>query len=387
VAARRKKGRRRTSSRPRPAEGSDAPAKGRGAAYRQLAFVAALFGAALAAFAITRTVSWLVVPRRGGGNTVEVAWPADDRRAGTDTLAAAGVVDHPALFRALLTVTGPLLTLAPGPHLLRDDLTPVEVLRRLARLSSRARVRAVLPEGFNRFQIAARLEELGVCSARTFKAASTDPVALAKLGVTGGSAEGYLFPATYDLFADSAADAVVAELAIEAKKRLAALRAAHLDAFARLEQRYGWDEAGVLTLASIVEKESGRVEEQPLIASVFFNRLDDADFRPPKSLQSDPTAAYGCMVAPMLESCRDYTGRVTPAMVRDSENPYNTYRHPGLPPGPIANPGARAIEAVLAPASTDFLFFVRSGEGRHVFTRTFEEHQAAMGGTRANGKN
>jgi UPF0755 protein len=347
---------------------------------RRALLVVAVALSAVATFVLGGTGVWLVSAHAGAGRTVEVEWPANgDRAGGVTALAAAGVVDRPGLFRALLTITRVFVTPAPGPHLLRDDLTPAEVIRRLARLSSRARTRALVPEGFTRFQIAARLEELGVCSARTFGAAAIDAAALSRLGVRGDSAEGYLFPATYDLFTDSAADAVVTELVTEAKKRLATLRAAHLPDFARLEQKYGWDERDVLTLASIVEKETGRADEQPLIASVFFNRLEDPNFRPAKSLQSDPTAAYGCLVSPTLDSCQGYAGKVTPAMLRDSQNPYNTYRHAGLPPGPISNPGARTIEAVLAPATTDFFFFVRAGEGRHVFSRSFEDHEAAMG--------
>jgi len=329
---------------------------------------------------VTAVLAWLGAPRAGSGRHVEVAWPTSgDRGEAADALAAAGVVDHPVLFHLLLSLSRPLLTPVPGPHFLADNLTPAEVLRRLSRLSSRARVRVLVPEGFSRFQVADRLEELGVCPARGFGVAALDRQALSRLGVAADSAEGYLFPATYDLFADAAPAAVVAELVGEAKKRLAALRARHLADFARLEQKYGWDERAILTLASVVEKEAARFEEQPLIASVFFNRLDDPDFRPARTLQSDPTAAYGCLVDPSLESCLGYTGRVTPAMVRDPLNPYNTYRHPGLPPGPISNPGIRTLEAVLAPAATDYLFFVRSGDGRHTFTRTFEQHEAAIG--------
>jgi UPF0755 protein len=94
-------------------------------------------------------------------------------------------------------------------------------------------------------------------------------------------------------------------------------------------------------------------------------------------LQSDPTASYGCLVQqPMPDSCSP--GRPTPAMLRDASNPYNTYRHPGLPPGPISSPGEAAIRAVLTPAATDYLYFVAQGGGRHRFSRTFSEHRGAI---------
>jgi UPF0755 protein len=107
--------------------------------------------------------------------------------------------------------------------------------------------------------------------------------------------------------------------------------------------------------------------------------LHDPEFRPARMLQSDPTASYGCIVgAAEIPSCAGFHGSVTPALLRDAANPYNTYRHAGLPPGPIANPGEASIEAVLAPAQTDYLYFVAKGGGRHAFSRTFAEHREAL---------
>ena len=96
-------------------------------------------------------------------------------------------------------------------------------------------------------------------------------------------------------------------------------------------------------------------------------------------LQSDATAAYGCLIArAQVETCRDYTGLVTPAMLRDATNPYNTYKHPGLPPGPIANPSESAILSVLDPPDTPYFFFVAGAAKRHVFSRTLSEHERAI---------
>jgi UPF0755 protein len=316
--------------------------------------------------------------RDGAGRIVEVWWPADDPGSGAARLAAAGVVDSPRAFRFVLAVASPFVHPEPGPHLLRDDLSPAETLRRLVRLASRGRTRVVVPEGFNRFQIAERLESASVCSRRAFDAASTDAAALAELAIAGDSAEGFLFPATYELFADAPAEAVVSEMVTTTRARLASLRSRYVGAFQSFSVKYQWGEREILTLASMVEREAARAEERPIVASVFFNRLDSADFKPQRMLQSDPTAAYGCSVHPELDSCRGTPAHVTPEMLRDAANPYNTYRHAGLPPGPIANPGEAAITAVLAPAVTDFLFFVTAGDGRHTFTRTFEAHEAAM---------
>jgi UPF0755 protein len=320
----------------------------------------------------------LAVPKAGEGRAVEIWWPADDPARGVALLEATKVVESPRAFRVALALARPFVHPEPGPHLLRDDLSPAEVIRRLARLSSRARVRAVFPEGWNRFQIAERLESLVVCSRRSFDQASTDRPFLDRLAVAGESDEGYLFPATYEFFADATAESVIAEMAGVARARMASLRARHAAAFQALVEKYQWSDRDILTLASVVEREAGRADEQPLIASVFFNRLDSVDFKPQRALQSDPTAVYGCLLHPELDSCRGIPGRVTPEMLRDAQNPYNTYRHPGLPPGPIANPGERAIEAVLAPATTDFMFFVATGDGHHAFTQSLEDHDAAM---------
>jgi UPF0755 protein len=324
------------------------------------------------------TLRFLSTSREGAGHTIEIWWPEADPGGGAALLAAAGVVDSPRAFRVLVAAASPFVRPEPGPHFLRDDLSPVETLRRLARLASRGRTRVIVPEGFTRFQIAERLESASVCSRRAFDAASTDASALTGFGIAADSAEGFLFPATYELFADTPAAAVASEMVATTRARLASLRSRYVAAFQNLSVKYQWGDREILTLASMVEREAARAEERPLVASVFFNRLDSPDFKPQRMLQSDPTAGYGCSLHPELDSCRGVPGHVTPEMLRDAANPYNTYRHAGLPPGPIANPGEAAITAVLAPAVTDFLFFVTAGDGRHTFTRTFEAHEAAI---------
>jgi UPF0755 protein len=134
----------------------------------------------------------------------------------------------------------------------------------------------------------------------------------------------------------------------------------------------------VVTLASMVEKEAAVDEERPLIASVFLNRLRDPAFHP-KRLECDPTASYGCLVAPeKAASCAGFTGKATAAIEHDPDNPYSTYTHEGLPPGPIANPGAKALEAVMAPANTRYFYFVAKGDGHSTFSETYEAHSGAV---------
>jgi UPF0755 protein len=177
--------------------------------------------------------------------------------------------------------------------------------------------------------------------------------------------------------ADSTPSAVVAVLVAEAQKRLLSLQRELHAAFDARQREHGLSVHDVIVLASIVEKEAAKVDEKPLIASVFLNRLADPTFRPLRMLQSDPTASYGCLVQdPPPSSCSP--GRPTPAMLRDSSNVYNTYRRAGLPPGPISSPGEAALRAVLLPAQTDYLYFVTQGGGRHRFSRTFGEHRTAI---------
>jgi UPF0755 protein len=293
-------------------------------------------------------------------------------------LQEAGLVSSPRLFSVYLGVLNPSVDLAVGSHVVRDDLSARELMKRLARLPGRGTARVVVPEGFNHVQLGERLQSAGVCDAEDFRRAVRDGAHALTLGIPAGSAEGYLFPATYELLADSAPAAVVTVLVQEAQKRLAKLQAELGAQFALRKAEHGLSAHDVVVLASIVEKEAAKADEKPIIASVFLNRLIDPTFRPLHMLQSDPTATYGCLVQePPPESCTP--ARPTPAMLRDASNPYNTYRHPGLPPGPISSPGEAAIRAVLAPAKTDYLYFVAQGGGRHRFSRTFSEHRGAIG--------
>lgn len=296
-----------------------------------------------------------------------------------EELERAALLDNPGLFEAYVVMTGAKARLKPGPHLLRHGLSPAEMVARLTRSSLRPVVKVTVPEGYNRFQIAERLEKLEVAGARAFLASSEDAAHLRELGVEADSAEGYLFPATYELFVDSDPDLVAGTLVREGKKRLQRLSAQKPGRLEQLRRREGWGEREVLNLASIIEKEAADSREHGTIASVFYNRLSDPSFRPRRMLQSDATAAYGCLTArSQIATCRDYAGLVTPAMLRDATNPYNTYKHPGLPPGPIANPSESAILSVLDPPATPYFFFVAGSAKRHVFSRTLSEHERAI---------
>ncbi len=329
---------------------------------------------------LTALLLWARSAGPGAGRSFVIELP---RSSTTTELAALlesrGALSSPRLFRAYLSVLQPGLELSPGEHLLDDAASPRELALRMRRDAARASERVTIPEGFQFVQIGQRLERAEICTRDSFQRAVRDPALLRELGIEGPSAEGYLFPAGYALLHDSDARAIVRVMVSEAKARLQKLFRAYPGRFEQLTRDEAFSERDVLTLASMVEKEAQADDERSLIASVFLNRLRDPDFRPARMLQSDPTASYGCLVnAAEIATCAGFHGIVTPALLRDPSNPYNTYRHAGLPPGPIANPGEASIRAVLAPAPTDYLYFVARGAGRHAFSRTFAEHREAL---------
>ncbi len=333
--------------------------------------------------AVGSLLVWAVLPGPGKGAFVEVVVERGGEGGGGSELAerltAAGVTRSPLLMRLYLALLEPMLDLAPGPHWLADSLSPRDAVQRLARLGARPTAEVTLPEGWDRLQIGRRLGELGVCSAARFLDATGDGALLADLGLPGAeTAEGYLFPATYRFYVDSSPASVVERLVRESRRRLARLLDQHGDGARALAAELGWSEREVVVLASVVERESAHSDERPVVASVFLNRLTSPGFRP-RRLQSDPTTAYGCRAAgAAVASCAGFSGRVTPEMNRDAANAYSTYVHDGLPPGPISNPGEASLTAVLRPAETEFFYFVADGAGRHVFSKTYAEHLAAV---------
>lgn len=249
-------------------------------------------------------------------------------------------------------------------------------------LERRGDVHVTLPEGLDRFDVASELERRGVTTRAELLRATVDRTLLAELGIAARSAEGYLFPDTYALRVSTPAADVVRVLVENGRRRMARVLATHASGLRTLERDFGWGLHEVVTLASIVEKEAQVDEERSRIAGVFLNRLRDPSFRP-RRLQADPTAAYGCRDAPGLASCRGFDGRrVVPAMLLGDDNSYNTYRHEGLPPGPIANPGLASLEAVLAPETHPYFYFVAAGGGRHFFSESLDAHRAAVERTR-----
>lgn len=340
-----------------------------------------LIGAAIAVVLLPALAlgAFAVLPGSGAGKNVELAWPSQAGPSeAAHRLAAAGLVRSETLASIYLRVAGDVGSIETGTHLLSDDMSPRTLLRRLLRMPG-ATVRVTVPEGYNKFDIAKRMQEKGVCSARALIAATTEQGLLRDLRQPGPDLEGALFPATYEFARNAAPQKVLRRMVLEGDKRYAEVLDKHAAAFAELKQSFGWTRQDVINLASVVEKEAAVDEERPIIASVFLNRLRDPKFRPERRLQSDPTAVYGCLLRPdSTPTCADAERGATGPMVRDPLNPYSTYAHPGLPPGPICNPSVRSVEAVLAPAATKYYYFVATGNGRHTFSETYADHRDAI---------
>lgn len=335
---------------------------------------------------------YLRTPHHGRGHAVRVTI-ADYASAAdiTRSLWTGGVISHPWLFHLLAAVTGAAGHAHRGTVAFRDDLTPYAVLRTLNRGSAGV-IRVTIPEGYTRFDIARRLESAGVCPARAFLARTEDPALLQRYGLSD-SLEGFLFPDTYDLPPDSPADRVVDRMVTEFAQQLRTLKSQRPEGVIRAtalttdhspaaEGSFDASDRLIVTMASLVERETGSPDDRAHIAAVFWNRLRLPDFRP-RLLQSDPTVVYGCVAMAArgtpLASCDNGDGGVrrpiSGAMLMDRANPFNTYQHEGPPPGPIANPGARALSAVLAPSDNQDLYFVATGDGRSAFAPTLDEHR------------
>ena len=219
-------------------------------------------------------------------------------------------------------------------------------------------MRVTIPEGFNRFTVAERLERYDVCDADDFVRTTGDGALAAELEIDADNMEGYLFPDTYH-FPSGTTDISLLKRAYQTmENRLAqewTARALELP----LQSPYE-----ALILASIVEKETGQADERARIAGVFLRRLNKR-----MRLASDPTVIYGLGDA--------FDGNIRKKDLRQ-DTPYNTYLRRGLPPTPIAMPGADSIRAVLQPEYTDALFFVAKGDGSHHFSSTLQEHEHAV---------
>lgn len=296
---------------------------------------------------------------------VEVQVPpgASAREIGT-LLGEAGLVRFPVLFSWTARALGAAGSLRAGHYRFARDASWFEMLDAMER-GAVLTVPLTIPEGFSARQVAERVAAFSGVDPDRVRALVEDSAFAAELGVPGPTLEGYLFPDTYRFAEGLPPDAVLRAMVERYRAWWTPERRAKLGADAN-----ALSERELVTLASIVEKEARVASERPIIAGVYRNRLDRGML-----LQADPTVQYALGEPKERLLYRDIDAV--------ADHPYNTYTQPGLPPGPIASPGAAALEAALEPASVPFLFFVARPDGSHEFTRTAREHVNAKNRIRA----
>jgi len=269
-------------------------------------------------------------------------------------LIEAGLVRDELTFRAALWWTGRSQDLQAGEYRFDRAMTPVDVIGRLARGDVYARL-LTFPEGLTIHEMSQVYENRGFGSASSFLMAARDGSLIHDLDPGAVDLEGYLFPETYSLTRETSAQRLV-------RLMVDRFRAVYTDDLRRSAQVQGLTTRQLMTLASLVEKETGKPEERPLVAAVYRNRLKIG-----MGLQADPTVVYA------LQKAGRYDGNIRRSDLA-FDSPYNTYRYAGLPPGPIAAPGKASVEATLMPASVSYLYFVSRNDGSHVFSDTLAEH-------------
>ncbi len=269
-------------------------------------------------------------------------------------LVAGGVVRDMPTFRTALWLSGQGRRLKAGEYRFDRAMTPFEVIDKIARGDVYV-INVTFPEGLTIAEMAAIFESHGFESAASFNEAARNASLIRTLDPEAKDLEGYLFPETYAL--SRHADAA----------KLVALMVSRFDHVFTPELRQAAAARSLtarqaVTLASIVEKETARADERPRVAAVYATRL-----RIGMPLQCDPTVIYA------LTKAGRYAGNIHKDDL-SFDSPYNTYRYPGLPPGPIASPGRASLEAAVRPADADYLYFVSRNDGSHEFARTLDEH-------------
>ena len=284
---------------------------------------------------------------------VEIPGGAGSRAIG-DRLIAAGIVRDRLTYRVALWRSGHARRLKAGEYRFDGEMTPLEVLDKIAR-GDVFLLNLTFREGLTITEMAQVFEMNGFGPAKSFGAAAGDASLIQNLDASARDLEGYLFPDTYALPRGADASRVVRAMVDRFQQVLT-------PETRKAAEARGLTVRQLVTLASIVEKETAKPEERPLVAAVYSNRLKIG-----MGLQCDPTVIYA------LQRAGRYDGNLR----RDDlqfDSPYNTYRYPGLPPGPIAAPGKGSLEAAAAPADVDFVYFVSRNDGSHEFARTLDEH-------------
>ncbi len=293
-------------------------------------------------------------------------------------LAARDIIVHPSWFRIYANERGLAQKIRAGHYAFSAAMTPRQILEKLVEGVPVEEISVTIPEGKNIIQIAELFNESGITSKDDIIKLARDPAFAKQQKVPGITLEGYLFPDTYRFQPGTPASRVLAAMVKRQKAVIEQVKAENPKGVENIKTLFGFGDRELVLMASLVEKETGRAEERPRIAAVFYNRLRLPTFVPHR-LETDPTIIYGCTVPlEKSEACKKFEGRIRRIHLEDKDNAYNTYTHEGLPPGPISNPGRAALEAVVKPEDTAYLFFVSKNDGTHYFSKNKTEHEAAV---------
>ncbi len=270
-------------------------------------------------------------------------------------LSQKGVLRDIPEFLFFLKILGKERSLKSGTYELYRYKNPIYLINKLTQ-GRGVDIRITIPEGFTIFEIADVLEKNGLVDKTAFISLCCNQKFIRSLGLKGKTLEGYFFPDTY-LFNENQSDTEIIQVLVDNFKK-------HTNNFNITDQDSLYK---ILTLASIVEKEAKYEDERPIIARVFLNRIKKR-----RPLESCATVLYAMKLRNMEIPHRRLTEKQL--LIK---SPYNTYQNLGLPPGPICSPGMASLKAVISPARVDYLYFVSMGNGRHHFSRTYQEHLAA----------
>ncbi len=273
------------------------------------------------------------------------------------SLAENGLIRHRTMLLAYVKWWRPGPHLQAGEYALRASMSPEQIVA-ILRQGKVRHYPLTIPEGLTVREIATLVTEQQFGDAQVIRELMSDAAFITSLNLDTPSLEGYLFPDTYHLPRSISEKALLTLMVNTLKKNYTPETAAQAE-------RLGLTQHEVLTLASLIEKEAQVDEERPLISAVYHNRLQRG-----MRLQCDPTVIYALG--------EDFDGNIRKRDLQ-IDSPYNTYRYPGLPPGPIANAGRRSLEAAVNPAAVEYLYFVATGSnGTHTFSRTLKEHNRAV---------
>ncbi len=265
------------------------------------------------------------------------------------------IIQNPIKFKLIARFMNFDRNVKAGEYLLAASMSPEKILETLVH-GKVYLYRISIPEGYTLNQIASLLDEKGVFNGSEFLKAANDSTLTEQLGINAKNIEGYLFPDTYFFAKDVSVRNIISTM----------VKQFHITFNPIWEKRPAdltFSIHEIVTLASMIEKETGTEEERPLVSSVFHNRLNKN-----MRLQSDPTVIYGV---------EDFDGNLTRKHL-NTPTSYNTYTTSGLPPGPIANPGKASLEAAILPAETPYLYFVSKKDKTHFFSTNYDDHKEAV---------